>query len=134
MTSTAPAANAGRTVLVRMRALVPELTPAEQRVAAGFLADPAGTAALSIAELAAQSDTSTASVVRFSRRLGYDHYQDLRLDVTREATRETSRPPACRRSPVTSTATTRSRTSSPRCRWPRRSRSPTRCPRSTSTR
>ena len=89
MTSTAPAANAGRTVLVRMRALVPELTPAEQRVAAGFLADPAGTAALSIAELAAQSDTSTASVVRFSRRLGYDHYQDLRLDVTREATRET---------------------------------------------
>lgn len=79
----------GRAVLVRLRALLPDLTPVEQRVAAHFLADPAGTAELSIAALAARCSTSTASVVRFSRRLGYEHYRDLRLDVTREATRET---------------------------------------------
>lgn len=87
--SSTPAAVAGRAVLVRMRALLPGLTPVERRLAAQFLAEPAATAALSIAELAARCDTSTASVVRFSRRLGYDHYRDLRLDVTREATRET---------------------------------------------
>jgi DNA-binding MurR/RpiR family transcriptional regulator len=83
------AADLGRTVMVRMRALLPGLTPVEQRVAAQFLADPAGTAALTITELAARCDTSTASVVRFSRHLGYERYRDLRLDVTREATRET---------------------------------------------
>jgi DNA-binding MurR/RpiR family transcriptional regulator len=79
----------GRAVLVRLRALLPDLTPVEQRVAAQFLADPAATAELSIAALAARCSTSTASVIRFSRRLGYEHYRDLRLDVTREATRET---------------------------------------------
>ncbi len=87
--SAVPAGNTGRTVLVRMRALLPGLAPAEQRVATQFLADPAGAAALSIAELAARCGTSTASVVRFARHVGYEHYRDLRLDVTREATRET---------------------------------------------
>lgn len=81
--------NAGRTVLVRMRALLPGLAPAEQRVASQFLADPAGAAELSISELAERCGTSTATVVRFSQRVGYERYRDLRLDVTREATRET---------------------------------------------
>ncbi len=89
MASSVPTVDLGRTVMVRMRALLPDLSPVEQRLAAQFLADPAGIAVLSIAELAARSDTSTASVVRFSRRLGYQHYRELRLDVTREATRET---------------------------------------------
>lgn len=80
---------AGRAVLVQMRALLPDLTPAERRLAGQFLADPAGTAEMSVGELAACCETSTATVVRFSRRLGYEHYRDLRLDVTREATRET---------------------------------------------
>ncbi len=85
----ASAGTPARTVLVRMRALLPELTPAEQRLAAQFLGDPAGSAALSVADLAVRCETSTASVVRFSRRLGYDRYRDLRLDVAREAARET---------------------------------------------
>lgn len=80
---------AGPTVLVRMRALRPELTPVENRIAGQFLAAPTATAAMSIAELAGRCDTSTASVVRFSRRLGYERYRDLRLDVTRAVTRET---------------------------------------------
>lgn len=89
MTAAAPAISTGRTVLVRMRALLPELSPTEQRVAAQFLADPAGAASFSIADLASRCETSTTTVVRFSRHLGYEHYRELRLDVTREATRET---------------------------------------------
>lgn len=88
MTEPVSDGTASRTVLVRMRDLLPELRPSERRVAERFVADPAGTAALTIAELAAQCLTSTTTVVRFCRRMGYERYQDLRLDVTREITRE----------------------------------------------
>lgn len=76
-------------VLVRMRAIRPELRPSEQRIADLFLADPAGTAGLSIAELAQRCDTSTTSVVRFCKRLGYDHVRELRNHVLRDVERET---------------------------------------------
>ncbi len=76
-------------VLVRMRALRPELRPSEQRIADLFLADPAGTAGLSVAELAHRCDTSTTSVVRFCKRLGYEHVRELRNHVLREVERET---------------------------------------------
>ncbi|WP_285726999.1 MurR/RpiR family transcriptional regulator [Psychromicrobium xiongbiense] len=77
-----------RTILVRIRAAVPSLRPSEQRIAQLLLDNPAGNANLSVAELAARCSTSTTSVVRFYQRMGYAHYKDLRLDLTREATRE----------------------------------------------
>ena len=42
-----------RPVLVRSRAILPELRPSEQRIASLFAAEPATIAELSIAELAA---------------------------------------------------------------------------------
>lgn len=75
-------------VLVRMRAAMPQLRPSEKRIAELFLAKPGDTAELSIAELAARGNTSTTSVVRFSKYLGYDHLKDLRMDVLREVARE----------------------------------------------
>ncbi|WP_240607443.1 MurR/RpiR family transcriptional regulator [Cryobacterium aureum] len=77
-----------RTVLVRMRAAMPSLRPTERRIAELFLAHPADAVNLSIAELAVRCDTSTTSVVRFYKRIGYEHYKDLRIDLTRETTRE----------------------------------------------
>lgn len=77
-----------RTVLVRMRAALPSAPPSEQSIARLFLDNPAEAANLSIAEIAARCDTSTTSVVRFYRRIGYAHYKDLRIDLTREVTRE----------------------------------------------
>lgn len=76
-------------VLVRMRAIRPELRPSEQRIADLFLTSPAETAGLSIAELAHRCDTSTTSVVRFCKRLGYDHVRELRNHVLRDVERET---------------------------------------------
>lgn len=76
-------------VLVRMRAAMPQLRPSEERIAALFLAEPSATAALSIADLAARCETSTTSVVRFSKRMGYQHLRQLRMDVLHDATRET---------------------------------------------
>ncbi|MGW9629591.1 MurR/RpiR family transcriptional regulator [Agromyces sp. NPDC055520] len=78
-----------RPVLVRIRAIMPELRPSEQRIASLFVSQPALIAELSIAELAARCDTSTTSVVRFCKRMGYEHLKDLRMDVLRDVARET---------------------------------------------
>ena len=80
--------DASRHALVSMRALLPELRPSERRIAELFLADPAGAAELSVNDVAVRCDTSTTSVIRFCRSLGYDHFRDLRMDVLREITRE----------------------------------------------
>ncbi|MDP9027195.1 MAG: MurR/RpiR family transcriptional regulator [Actinomycetota bacterium] len=77
-----------RLLLVRIRAQEPSLRPSEARIAKLFLADPASAAGLSIAEVADRCRTSTTSVVRFCKRIGYGSYRDLRIDLTREATRE----------------------------------------------
>jgi DNA-binding MurR/RpiR family transcriptional regulator len=76
------------TLLIRIRAAMPALRPSERRVAEAFVADPTAAANLPIAGLAARCDTSTTSVVRFYRRLGYARYQDFRIDLTRAAARE----------------------------------------------
>jgi DNA-binding MurR/RpiR family transcriptional regulator len=86
--SVAEARPDSRLLLVRIRAAVPSLRPSEARIAKLFLADPAGAAGLSIAQVAERCETSTTSVVRFCKRIGYDSYRDLRIDLTREATRE----------------------------------------------
>lgn len=77
-----------RRVLTRMRAVLPSLRPSEQRVARAILDNPSGLVNLSIAELAELCGTSTTSVVRFYKRIGYAHYKDMRIELTRDATRE----------------------------------------------
>lgn len=75
-------------VLVRIRAVHPELRPSEQRIADLFLSAPAETAGLSVAQLAHRCETSTTSVIRFCKRLGYEHVRDLRNHVLRDVERE----------------------------------------------
>ncbi len=77
-----------RTVLVRIREARPTLRRSERQVAEVLLSDPVAAANLSITELAERSHTSTTSVVRFYRSVGYTRYQDLRLDLAQEAARE----------------------------------------------
>ena len=88
MVVTAPDGHDSRTVLLRLRAARPTLRPSEERVAGVLLDDPGVAAKLSIAELAERSGTSTTSVVRFYRRIGYTRFQDLRFDLAQETTRE----------------------------------------------
>ncbi|WP_404436253.1 MurR/RpiR family transcriptional regulator [Microbacterium aerolatum] len=75
-------------VLVRMRAVYPELRPSEQRIAALFLERPGETAELAISELARRCSTSTTSVIRFCKRLGFEHVRELRNQVLRDVARE----------------------------------------------
>jgi DNA-binding MurR/RpiR family transcriptional regulator/CubicO group peptidase (beta-lactamase class C family) len=83
-----PRTEAGRGLLVRIRAELPGLRPAERRVALAVLDDPAGVAQRSIGVLARQCDTSGTTVLRFCRAVGYRHYPDLRIDLARETSRE----------------------------------------------
>lgn len=76
------------TILIRIRAAMPSLRPSERRIAQVFIDDPAGGATLSVAELAGRCKTSTTTVVRFYKRMGYSHYKDLLMDLTREAMRQ----------------------------------------------
>lgn len=83
-----------RMVLVQIRSALPSLPPSERRIAQAILADPVAVAGWSVNRLAAHCATSSTSVVRFYRRLGYTRHQNLRLDLTRESARETLVHPA----------------------------------------
>ena len=81
-------------LLVRLRALRPSLSPAEDRVAEQVLADPRGASAMTISELATAATTSETTVLRFSKRLGLSGYPRLRLALAEESARPRALPAA----------------------------------------
>lgn len=79
--------DAGRAVLVRIRAELPRLRPAERRVADAILAAPAQVAQTAITSLAQQCSTSETTVLRFCRAIGVPSYPQLRMALARETSR-----------------------------------------------
>jgi RpiR family transcriptional regulator, carbohydrate utilization regulator len=65
-------------MLDRIRASIPALPPAEQRVAKLLLADPRSFATSPVTELAERSHVSKPTVVRFCRSVGYDGLADFK--------------------------------------------------------
>jgi DNA-binding MurR/RpiR family transcriptional regulator len=61
------------------------LSPAEQRVARAVLGDPRHVFEMSVTELAAFSEASVGTVVRFCQRVGLRGFQDLKMKLAREA-------------------------------------------------
>ena len=68
-------------MLDRIRASIPALPPAEQRVARLLLSDPRSFATLPVSELADRSHVSKPTVVRFCRSIGYDGLADFKLKL-----------------------------------------------------
>ena len=68
-------------MLDRIKASLPSLAPAEQRVARLVLSDPRAFANLPITELAVRSHVSKPTVVRFCRSVGYDGLSDFKLKL-----------------------------------------------------
>ena len=68
-------------MLDRIKACLPSLAPAEQRVAKLVLADPRAFANLPITELADRAHVSKPTVVRFCRSVGYDGLSDFKLKL-----------------------------------------------------
>lgn len=65
-------------MLDRIRAALPALAPAEQRVARLLLSDARAFARHPVAELAARAQVSKPTVVRFCRSVGYDGLADFK--------------------------------------------------------
>src|SRR5690349_9366193 len=65
-------------MLERVRASMPALPPAEQRVAKLVLADARAFASLPVGELAERAHVSKPTVVRFCRSVGYDGLTDFK--------------------------------------------------------
>jgi RpiR family carbohydrate utilization transcriptional regulator len=68
-------------MLDRIRASIPALPPAEQRVAKLLLTDPRSFATLPVSELSERAHVSKPTVVRFCRSVGYDGLADFKLKL-----------------------------------------------------
>lgn len=68
-------------MLDRIKASLPSLAPAEQRVGRLVLADPRAFASLPITELGNRAHVSKPTVVRFCRSVGYDGLSDFKLKL-----------------------------------------------------
>ena len=68
-------------MLDRIRASLPSLAPAEQRVGQLVLNDARAFANLPVSELAARAHVSKPTVVRFCRSMGYDGLSDFKLKL-----------------------------------------------------
>lgn len=72
---------------VRLRSVMPHLSPAERRVARLLEQDPGRVAHLTVSELAVEASTSGATVVRAAKSLGFEGYPQLRYALATEAGR-----------------------------------------------
>ncbi len=68
-------------MLDRIKASLPSLAPAEQRVGKLVLSDPRSFASLPVSELAERAHVSKPTVVRFCRSMGYDGLSDFKLKL-----------------------------------------------------
>lgn len=68
----------------RLLERVASLTPSERRIGEAVLASPQLVAFGTVAEVARAAGVGTATVVRFSTKLGYDGYTDLQASVQRD--------------------------------------------------
>ena len=73
-------------ILERVKAALPALPPAEQRVAKLLLADARSFASLPVSELADRAHVSKPTVVRFCRSVGYDGLADFKLKLAGSVT------------------------------------------------
>ena len=73
------------TVSFSIKILLPHLGFAEQKVANFILENPKALIPLSITELAKTCETSEATVTRFSKKLGYDGFQQMKLAIAQES-------------------------------------------------
>ena len=59
-------------LFVRIRFLLPSLPRAEKAIASALLENPEAITHLTLAEIARESGSSEASIIRFCKRMGYE--------------------------------------------------------------
>ncbi len=71
-------------IIHKIRGLYSAMGPAEKRIADYILADTQGIISYSVTELAEKCGCGDATVVRFSRRVGFDGFQALKIGIAGE--------------------------------------------------
>ena len=74
----------GEGCLLRIRAIMPGLKPSEKKVAQCMIENPEKVVDMSVTELSRASGTSDSTVVKFSQKLGYSGFQELKIRLARE--------------------------------------------------
>lgn len=70
--------------LIKIREILKELSPSEKKVAQFILNKPCEISSLSIGDLAKNSKSSEATVVRLCKILGFSGYKDFKISITRD--------------------------------------------------
>lgn len=73
-----------KSILLNIRSLYNTMGPGERKIADLLLSDPRSILPLSITQLAEKADCGIATPVRFSKRLGLNGYQELKIAVAQE--------------------------------------------------
>ena len=73
-----------KSILLHIRSLYNSMGPGERKIADLLLSDPRSILPLSITSLAEKADCGIATPVRFSKRLGLNGYQELKIAVAQE--------------------------------------------------
>lgn len=71
---------------LKIKAIYDDLSKAEKKIADWIFENPGKILALSIVELAEHCKCSEATIVRFSKRLGFTGYQELKISLAQEDT------------------------------------------------
>ena len=71
-------------IMHKIRSLYSSMGPAEKKIADFILANTQGIVSCSVTELAEKCGCGDATVVRFSRRIGYDGFQALKIGIAGE--------------------------------------------------
>ena len=71
-------------IIHKIRCLYNSMGPAEKKIADYILADTQKIISCSVTELAEKCGCGDATVVRFSRRVGFDGFQSLKISIARE--------------------------------------------------
>ncbi len=74
-----------------IRGYYPSFTPSEKKVADFFLEDTPGIIRMTLADVAAESGVSDASVLRFCRSMGYKRWLEFKIDLTQSLHRPSER-------------------------------------------
>ena len=65
-------------LMVKLRFLIPTLPRAEKAVAQALLEKPELICLMTLAELARETDSSDASIIRFCRKMGYSGFSEMK--------------------------------------------------------
>ncbi len=67
-----------------IKQFLPNLAPSERKIADFLLSQPSQAVELKITQLAKESQTSPAAIIRLANRLGYSGYSELRMNIAKE--------------------------------------------------